>query len=152
MKRIALFVLTAFVVTALVLALSPVSARADKDLFPTGTYTTAITLADVSKYGLPSPYPEILVGYWKMSFGENGSFEIQKLGTDLSAHGTYMANPTVLIFGEDTGELACIPPGHAAYKWFVSGDTLLITGASEQNDRCWGRYIVSTSHPLVKQP
>ena len=96
--------------------------------------------------------PEILAGDWEMIFGEDGSFEVRKLNTELSAQGTYMANPAVLVFGKDTGELACIPPGHAAYKWSVSGDTLILTGASDQNDRCWGRYIVSTSHPLVKQP
>lgn len=152
MKRIALFVLTAFAVTALVLALAPVSAKADEGAFPTGTYTTTITAEDVAKYGLPSPYPEILIGDWEMVFGEDGSFEVRNLYTRQSGQGTYMTNPSMLIFGKDTGELACIPPGHAAYKWSVSGDTLLFTGASEQNDRCWGRYIVSTSHPLVKQP
>jgi len=149
MKKIALFVLTAVAVTALVLALSPVSARADVDVFPTGTYTTTINLADVEKYGLPSPYPEILVGDWEMIFGDEGSFEVRKLGINLSAQGTYLANPAVLIFGKDSGELACIPPGNTAYKWSVSGETLTLT---ETYDRCWGRYIVFTSHPLVKQP
>jgi hypothetical protein len=152
MKRIALFVLTAFAVTALVLALAPVSAKADADVFPTGAYTTTITAEDVAKYGLPSPYPEILVGDWEMIFNEDGSFEVRNLDTGQSGQGTYMANPAVLIFGKDTGELACIPPGYAAYKWSVSGNVLTLTGASEVNDRCWGRYIVSTSHPLVKKP
>ena len=55
MKKIALFVLTAFAVAALVLALSPVNARADSSVFPTGTYATTITAEDVAKYGLPSP-------------------------------------------------------------------------------------------------
>ena len=151
MKKIASFVLTALAVTALVLALSPVSARADAGVFPTGTYTTTITAADVAKYGLPSPYPELLIGNWEMIFNEDGSFEARNLVTGQSGQGAYMANPAVLIFGKDTGELACIPPGHAAYKWSVSGDTLILTGASDQNDRCWGRYIVFTSHPLVKQ-
>lgn len=152
MKKIALFVLTAFAVTALVLALSPVSVRADQGAFPSGTYTTTITAEDVAKYGLPSPYPEILIGDWEMFFGDDGSFTVRNLTTGDSGQGSYMANPVVLIFGKDTGELACIPPGHAAYKWSASGNTLILTGASDQNDRCWGRYIVSTSHPLVKKP
>lgn len=152
MKKIALFVLTAFAVAALLLALSPVSARANSNEFPAGTYTTAITAEDVAKYGLPSPYPELLVGDWEMFFGEDGSFEVRNLTTGGSGQGTYTANPVVLIFGKDTGELACIPPGHAAYKWSASGNTLILTGASDQNDRCWGRFIVFSSHPLVKKP
>jgi hypothetical protein len=152
MKRIALFVLTALAVTALVLTLAPVSVSAKADVFPTGTYTTTITAGDVAKYGLPSPYPEILIGDWEMIFNEAGSFEVRNLDTGQSAQGMYMANPAVLIFGKDTGELACIPPGHAAYKWSASGNTLTLTGASAVNDRCWGRYIVSTSHSLVKKP
>jgi hypothetical protein len=152
MKKIASFVLTALAVTALVLALSPVSARADVDVFPTGTYTTTITAADVAKYGLPSPYPEILIGNWELIFDEEGGFEVRNLTTGQSGQGTYMANPAVIIFGKDTGELACIPPGHAAHKWSASSNTLTLTGASEVNDRCWGRYIVFTSHTLVQQP
>jgi len=152
MKRIALFVLTALAVTALVLALSPVSVRAERSVFPTGTYTTTITAEDVAKYGLPSPYPEILVGNWEMIFGEDGSWEITNLRTGQSGQGTYMANPAVLIFGKDTGYLDCIPPGDAVYKWSASGKTLILTATSDRSDRCWGRYIVNTSHPLVKQP
>jgi hypothetical protein len=149
MKKIALFVLTAFAVTALVLALSPVGASAKSDGFPTGTYTTTITAADVAKYGLPSPYHELLVGDWEMIFREDGSAEISNITTGQSGQGSFLATQTTLIFGKDSGELACIPPGNAVYKWSVSGNTLTVT---ETYDRCWGRYIVFTSHPLVKQP
>jgi hypothetical protein len=149
MKKIALFVLTALAVAALVLVLSPASARADVDVFPTETYTTTITAEDVAKYGLPSPYPEILVGDWEIIFGEEGIFEVRNLTTRRSGQGAYRANPAVLIFGKDTGELACIPPGDAPYKWSVSGKTLTLT---ETYDRCWGRYIVFTSHPLLREP
>ena len=149
MKKIALFVLTAFAVAALVLALSPVNARADSSVFPTGTYATTITAEDVAKYGLPSPYPEILVGDWEMIFSDDGSFEVTNTSTGQSGQGAYFTNQTVLIFGKDSGELACYSPAYAVYKWSASGNTLILTAMS---DRCWGRYIVSTSHPLVKQP
>ena len=152
MKKVVLFVLAAFAVTALVLALAPVSAKADAGVFQAGTYTTTITAEDVAKYGLPSPYPEILIGDWEMFFGDDGSFTVRNLTTGDSGQGSYMANPVVLIFSKDTGKLACIPPGHAAYKWSMNGNLLTLIGASEVNDRCWGRYIVSTSHPLVKKP
>jgi len=152
MKRIVLFVLTAFAVAALVLALSPVSARAGGGEFPTGAYTTTITAEDVAKYGLPSPYPEILVGNWEMIFNEDGVVEVANLTTGSSGQGAYLANPAVLIFGKDTGDLACIPPGNAVYKWSASGNTLTLAAASDMSDHCWGRFIVSTSHPLVKQP
>lgn len=152
MKKIALLVLTALTVTVLVLALSPVTARADKDKFPTGIYTTTITAEDVAKYGLPSPYPEILIGNWEMVFRENGTVEVANLTTEQTGRGAYFANHAVLIFGKDSGNLGCYSPAYAVYKWSVSGNTLTLTAASDQSDRCWGRYIVSTSHPFTKQP
>jgi hypothetical protein len=150
MKKTALYVLTALAVAALVLAFSSVGASAKGDGFPTGTYNTTITAEDVAKYGLPSPYPELLIGYWKMVFGEDGMMEVVNLTTGQSGQGAYFANQTVLIFGKDSGELACYSPAYAVYKWSVSGNTLTLTAASEHSERCWGRYIVSTSHPLVK--
>jgi hypothetical protein len=153
MKKIALFILTVFTVTALVLTFAPVvNARADYGVFPTGTYTTTITLADVEKYGLPSPYPEILAGDWEMIFNEDGSFEVRNLDTEQSGQGVYFTNHAVFIFGKDSGELGCYSPAYAVYKWSASGNMLTLTAASEGSDRCWGRYLVSTSHPLVKQP
>lgn len=152
MKKITLFVLTALTVTALVLALSPVSARAGGNGFPIGTYTTTITAEDVAKYGLPSPYPEILVGNWELTYDEEGIVEIMNLTTGQSGQGVYFANQTVIIFGKDSGELDCYSPAHAVYKWYASDDTLVLKAASEASDRCWGRYIISTSHPLVKKP
>jgi len=146
MKRIALFVLTAFAVTALVLALAPVSAKADAGVFPTGTYTTTIEAQDVP--GLPSFFQAILIGDWKMIYKEDGSFEVYNLTTGQSAQGKYVVNPSVVVFvGKDAGELACL--GAGAYKWTATKDSLTFTAVSDQ---CLGRYIVFTSHPLVKKP
>ena len=136
MKKVVLFVLTAFAVTALVLALAPVSAKADAGVFQAGTYTTTITAEDVAKYGLPSPYPEILIGDWEMFFGDDGSFSVANLSTGKSGQGTYMTNPVALIFGKDTGELACPRPGDAVYKWSASGNTLILTPMSDRSERC----------------
>ena len=151
MKKIALSVLTALAVTALVLALSPVSAKAGSNVFPTGRYTTTITTEDVAKYGLPSPYPEILIGDWEMTFDEGGKSEVKNLTTGQSGQGAYFANQTVLIYGKDSGELDCYSPAYAVYKWYATGDTLFLKAVSEGSDRCWGRFIISTSHPLVKK-
>ena len=152
MKKIVLFVLTALAITALVLALSPVGARADSGVFPTGTYTTTITEEDVAKYGLPSPYPEILVGNYELTFNADGSSEVTNLTTGASGQGAYFTNHVVLIFGKDSGELNCASPAYAVYKWSASGNTLILTAASEYSDHCWGRYIVFSSHPLVEKP
>lgn len=152
MKRIALFVLTVLTVAALALTVSPVSVKADKGAFPTGTYTTTITEADVAKYGLPSPYPEILIGEWEMSFNEGGNFAVRNTTTGASGVGAYFSNQTVLIFGKDSGDLACYSPAYAVYKWSLSGNTLTLTAVSENSDRCWGRFIVNTSHSFVKSP
>jgi len=145
MKKIALFVLTAFAVAALVLALSPVGARADTGVFPTGTYTTTIDASDVT--GLPSFFQALLIGEWKMIYNEDGSFEVHNLTTGQSAQGKYVVNPAVIVFtGKDAGELACL--GAGVYKWTTTGNSLTFTAVSDQ---CLGRYIVFTSHPLVKQ-
>ena len=146
MKKIALFVLTAFAVAALVLALSPVGARADNGVFPTGTYTTTIDDGDVT--GLPSFFQALLIGKWKMIYNEDGSFEVYNLTTGQSAQGKYVVNPAVVVFvGKDTGELACL--GAGVYKWTVTDNSLTFTAVSDQ---CLGRYIVFTSSHLVKQP
>jgi len=146
MKKIALFVLTAVAVTALVLALSPVSARADVDVFPTGSYTTTITAGDVT--GLPPFFQDLLIGDWEMTYKEDGGFDVYNLSTGQSARGKYVVNPAVVVFvGKDEGELACL--GAGVYKLTTTGNSLTFTAVSDQ---CLGRYIVFTSHPLVKQP
>lgn len=150
MKRITLFVLTVLTVAALTLTVSPASVKADKGAFPTGTYTTTITAEDVAKYGLPSPYPEILIGNWEMVFGEDGIVTVTNLSTGQSGQGAYFSNQTVLIFGKDSGDLNCYSPAYAVYKWSLSGHTLILTAASDGSDRCWGRFIVNTAHPFEK--
>ena len=146
MKKIALFVLTAFAVVAFVLAFSPVSVRAENNVFPTGAYTTTITAEDVA--GLPPFFQAILIGDWRMIYNEDGSFEVYNLTTEQYAQGKYVVNPAVVVFvGKDTGELACL--GAGAYKWTATSDSLTFTVVSDQ---CLGRYIVFTSHPLVKVP
>lgn len=152
MKRNILFLIAAIAVATLVLVFSPVHARADGKGFPTGRYTTSITAEDVAEYGLPSPYPEILIGDWEIIFREDGNYEVANTTTDDTAQGTYLANPSVLVFGKDSGTLACNPPGSAVYKWAASGDTLTFNALGGYSERCWGRYIVFTSHPLVKAP
>jgi len=152
MKKISLFVLTASAVAALVLALSPVSAGAKGDGFPTGTYTKTITYDDVAKYGLPQIYHDILEGKWEIVFREDGMMVVTNLTTGQSGQGAYFANQTVVIFGKDSGELDCYSPAYAVYKWSVSGNTLTLTAASDGSDRCWGRFILNTSHPFVKVP
>jgi hypothetical protein len=146
MKKLVLFVLTVLAVTALVLVLSPVSARADVDVFPTGTYATTITAADVA--GLPPFFQDLLIGDWEMIYKEDGSFEVHNLTTRQSAQGKYVVNPAVVVFaGKDTGQLACL--GAGVYKWTAPGNSLTFTAVSDQ---CLGRFIVFTSHPLTKQP
>ena len=152
MKRIKLFQLAVVAVAALILALLPAVARAGGSGFPTGTYNTTITEADVTKYGLPSPYPEILIGEWEIIFREDGNLKVANTDTGDTAQGTYLANPSVLVFGKDTGTLACNPPGSAVYKWTASGDLITLNALGGYSERCWGRYIVFTSHPLVKVP
>lgn len=152
MKKNILYVLTSVAVAALVLAFSPVSAGADAVVFPTGTYTTTITAEDVAKYGLPSPYPEILIGDWVMTFKADGSNEAINTTTGASGQGVYFTNHAVLIYGKDSGELSCPSPAHAVYKWTANGDTLILKAVSEMSERCWGRFIISTSHPLIRVP
>lgn len=152
MKGNNLFLQAAVAVAALVLVLSPVGARAEGSEFPTGKYTTTITYDDVAKYGLSPEYHAILEGDWKLIFGADGVSMATNLTTGAFGQGAYIANPTVLIFGKDSGELDCIPPGNAVYKWAASGDVLTLNALGGNSERCWGRYIVYTSHPLVKAP
>jgi hypothetical protein len=147
MKKIALFVLTALAVAALVLALSPVSAGAQSDAFPTGTYITTITYEDVAY--LPVVFQELLMGEWQIIFYEDGSFEVSNQTTGKSTQGNYVVNPAVVAFpgGKPTDELSC--RGAGVYKWTETGGYLTLSAV---NDVCGGRYIVFTSHPLESQP
>jgi hypothetical protein len=132
----------------------PVGASAKSDGFPTGTYNTTITAEDVAKYGLPSI---LSLSSWIGVLENDSSARMDDLKFVNTDHGTIRCS----------GRLFCKPdsahlrqrtranwrvtrPAYAVYKWSVSGNTLTLTAASEHSERCWGRYIVSTSHPLVK--
>ena len=112
--------------------------------FPPGTYFTQITDADI-----PSGFPLDQVdlrGEWELEFTQAGRMHLRQGGEEL-ATGDYTSDAETLEFGEDEGPLACsfFDLGNGRYQWSQDGDTITLVLIS---DRCDGRAIVVTAHPL----
>lgn len=113
---------------------------------PPGIYTTTIVEADV-----PPPFPpEILVGQWQIEFTEAGSSIVTKDG-EVVVIGRYNSNPSRVVITDLQGAYSCTDaPGIATgiYKWSLEGDELVLSAVL---DRCVGRQVVLTAHPLQRQ-
>jgi hypothetical protein len=125
------------------------SAEATSENLPPGTYTTTITEADIPP-GFPPEAIPILVGEWQIEFTEAGSLVVTKDG-DIVVVGHYNSNPFRVALTDQQGALACTDaPGIATgiYQWSFANDELVLTTV---RDRCAGRNLVLTAHPLQKQ-
>lgn len=138
---------------ALVIALVASSASlptavASSTRLPAGIYATTIIAEDIPAE-IPPEVVSLLVGYWEIEFTEAGSYLVNKDGSPV-ATGRYNSNSARLTMRDLEGVLACTDaPGiaTATYRWTLSGDELLLTTV---NDRCAGRNMVLTAHPLEK--
>jgi len=146
LRRSIMFVSAALLVGV---TLSLPSAKADSTKLPPGTYTTTIVESDVP----PSFPPEavaLLVGEWQIEFTEGGSYIVTKDG-DIAVVGRYTSNPSRLVMTDLQGAYACTDaPGiaTAVYRWSVENNQLILSAAL---DRCAGRHVALTSHPLQRQ-
>lgn len=116
---------------------------------PAGVYTTTITPADIPP-DLPPEVVDILVGQWQIELTEDGANIVSKNG-EVVVFGRYTASPSHVVLRDEGGPLACFDaPGIATgiYSWSFQNDELTLTPVL---DRCFGRQLVSTAHPLQKQ-
>ena len=139
----------ALVIALIAFSASTPSAVASSTDLPPGIYVTTMSESDI-----PAEFPPevvaLLVGYWEVEFTESGSFIVHKDGFPV-ATGRYNSNPARINMKDLEGALACTDaPGiaHATYRWALSNNELLLTTV---NDRCAGRNLVLTAHPLQKQ-
>lgn len=143
-------VLSLALVAVLVVATPSVpNAMAHSANVPPGIYTTTLTEADIPD-SFPAEYIPLLVGVWETEFTENGSYIVSKDGSP-AVVGRYNSNPSRIIMTDLQGVLSCTDaPGiaTATYRWTLAGDELILTTV---NDRCPGRNLVLTAHPLQKQ-
>ena len=126
----------------------PTAAASSVDL-PSGIYSTTIIAADLPAE-VPPEFVAILVGYWEIEFTDSGSFIVNKDGSPVAV-GRYNSNPGRVIMSDQDGLLACTDApgiGTGIYRWTLSGNDLLLTTV---NDRCVGRNLVLTAHPLTKE-
>lgn len=126
----------------------PTAAASPTDL-PPGIYATTISEADIPAE-FPAEVVALLVGYWEIEFTESGSYIVHKDGFPVTT-GRYNSNPGRIQMKDLEGALACTDaPGiaNATYRWTLSNNELLLTTV---NDRCAGRNLVLTAHPLEKQ-
>jgi hypothetical protein len=125
------------------------SAEVNSTNLPPGTYTTTITEADIPPY-FPPEAIAILVGQWQIEFTEAGSSVVTKDG-DIVVVGHYTSTPTRVVLTDQQRALSCTDaPGiaRAVYKWSLGNDELVLSSVL---DRCAGRQVVLTAHPLQKQ-
>ena len=116
---------------------------------PPGIYTTTLTEADIPD-SFPPEFIPVLVGVWETEFTESGSYIVSKDGYP-AVVGRYNSNPGRIVMTDLQGPLSCTDaPGiaTATYRWTLAGDVLVLTTV---NDRCAGRNLVLTAHPLQKQ-
>jgi hypothetical protein len=116
---------------------------------PAGIYTTTLTEADIPAE-FPPEFIPVLVGDWEVEFSESGSYIVSKDGYP-EVVGRYNSNPARIIMTDLQGPLSCTDePGiaTATYRWTLAGDELILTTV---NDRCAGRNLVLTAHPLQRQ-
>ena len=139
----------ALVVALVALTASVPNASASSENLPTGIYSTTLTAADI-----PAEFPPeavaILVGYWETEFTDSGSYIVTKDGFPVVV-GRYNSNPGRVIMTDLQGALSCTDaPGiaTATYRWTLSSNDLLLTAVK---DRCAGRNLVLTAHPLQKE-
>lgn len=116
---------------------------------PAGVYSTTITPADIPP-DLPPEVVTILVGQWQIELTADGANIVSKSG-EVVVIGRYTASPSHVVLRDQGGPLACFDaPGIATgiYAWSVQSDELTLTPVL---DRCFGRQLVLTAHPLQKQ-
>ena len=145
------YIVLSLALLAVLVAVNPSvpNAMAHSANLPPGIYTTTLTEADIPD-SFPPEYVPILVGVWETEFTENGSYIVSKDGSP-AVVGRYNSNPGRIIMTDLQGVLSCTDaPGiaTATYRWTVAGDELILTTV---NDRCAGRNLVLTAHPLQKQ-
>ena len=143
-------VLTLALAAVLVVANPSVpNAMAGSESIPAGIYLTTLTAADIPD-SFPPEVIALLVGDWETEFTESGTYIVSKDGFPVVV-GRYNSNPSRLIMTDLEGALACTDaPGIATgtYRWTAASDELVLTTL---NDRCPGRNLVLTAHPLQRQ-
>ena len=124
------------------------NAKADSPKLPPGIYATTITESDVPPF-FPPEVVEILVGEWRTEFTEGGTYIVSKDGV-IVVVGRYTSNPYRFVMNDLQGVYGCFDePGIATgvYRWSLENNELVLVAV---NDRCDGRKLVLTSHPLQK--
>ena len=145
------YIVLSLALVAVLVAVSPSvpNVIADSANLPAGIYTTTLTEADIPAE-FPPEFIPLLVGVWETEFTDSGSYIVSKDGYPALV-GRYNSNPGRIVMTDLQGPLSCTDePGiaTATYRWTLAGDELILTTV---NDRCAGRNLVLTAHPLQKQ-
>ena len=138
-------------IVAMLMVMSPSvpNVMAQSANLPPGIYTMTLTEADIPE-SFPPEIVQLLVGVWETEFTESGSYIVSKDGYPALV-GRYNSNPGRIVMTDLQGPLSCTDaPGiaTATYRWTLAGDELVLTTV---NDRCVGRNLVLTAHPLQRQ-
>jgi hypothetical protein len=145
------YIVLSLALVAVMVAVSPSvpNAMAGSANVPPGIYTTTLTAGDIPD-SFPPEVVSLLVGDWETEFTESGSYIVSKDGYPVVV-GRYNSNPGRIVMTDLQGALSCTDaPGiaTATYRWTLAGNELILTAV---NDRCAGRNLVLTAHPLQKQ-
>jgi hypothetical protein len=139
----------ALVAALLVVSPSLPNAMAHSGNVPAGIYTTTLTALDIPPE-FPPEVTALLVGEWETEFTESGSYIVSKDGYP-AVVGRYNSNSARIVMTDLEGAFSCTDePGiaTATYRWTLQSNELILTAV---NDRCAGRNLVLTAHPLQRQ-
>jgi hypothetical protein len=116
-----------------VLAATAAAAATAGSGFPPHTFTATVS----------GKSPRFLNGAWRLTFSAGGRYTTEHPLNQVVARGRIAVAGGTVVFGKETGALACSTPGR--YRWAYAGDVLRFTAVS---DACGGRQIVLTAKPF----
>ena len=112
-----------------------------------------------------------MVGFWTITFNEDGTYEVARQDVGIVASGTFSVEGATLTFNDWGGVVSCAPaderpaiqddgPAAATYAWRVDEDILTLTPISETcndrrillNTRTFSSYAPCVTSPLGMTP
>lgn len=117
---------------------------------PAGSYVTTLKAEELPA-GWPAELKRMFAGQWTLKINANGNFSTL-LNGNVMAEGSYTIENDVVTFQDKSGSAACLDgegnTEEGKYGFELKKKTLTLR---ETQERCVGRQVVLTTHPLEKQ-
>jgi hypothetical protein len=145
--------LVVIVLAAAMLGAAWAAASATPRLAP-GRYITSVSLKETfDRIGVDPMTKSVLPGNWEVWLVDGNRYMIVRNGSMLFEEGHYHLTRQELALTPDATDFPCmlhVRPewANATYRWRMDGPSLVLTAIQE---KCPGRLLVMSLHPLVRQ-